>query len=131
MFNITSKYFSIFNNKPPASWVAHITRDFITCYSCSYYSFMIEPTCFKWINPLYWPFLTSQKQPLSMKSRNFITDIWDFNVFTTSIMKSTYIKANPKIAIYRNCKNLNSSKTDLEISLLELPLVLRGYFWRH
>ena len=36
ILNITSKYFSIFNNKPPASWVAHITRDCITCYSCSY-----------------------------------------------------------------------------------------------
>ena len=41
MFNITSKYFSFFNNKPPASWVAHITRDFLICYSCSYYSSMI------------------------------------------------------------------------------------------
>ena len=36
MFHITSKYFSIFNKKPPASWVAHKTRDFLTCYSCSY-----------------------------------------------------------------------------------------------
>ena len=43
MFNITSKYFSFFKNKPPASWVAHITRDFPTCYSCSYYSSMIIP----------------------------------------------------------------------------------------
>ena len=41
MFNITSKYFSFFNNKPPASWVAQITRDFLICYSCSYYSSMI------------------------------------------------------------------------------------------
>ena len=39
-FNITSKYFSFFNNKTPASWVAQITRDFLTCYSCSYYSSM-------------------------------------------------------------------------------------------
>ena len=37
MFNITSKYFSFFNNKPLASWFVHITRDFLTCYSCSYY----------------------------------------------------------------------------------------------
>ena len=35
VFNITSKYFSFFNNKPPASWVAHTTRDFLTCHSCS------------------------------------------------------------------------------------------------
>ena len=40
MFNITSKYFSIFNNKPRASWVAHITREFLTCCTCSYYSSM-------------------------------------------------------------------------------------------
>ena len=44
-FNITSKYFSFFNNKPPTSWVAHITRDFLTYYSCLYYSFMIYFKC--------------------------------------------------------------------------------------
>ena len=44
IFNITSKYFSFFNNKPPASSVADIARDFLTCYTCSYYSSMI--TCF-------------------------------------------------------------------------------------
>ena len=41
LFTITSKYCSIFNNKPPASWVAHITMDFLTYYSCSYYSSMV------------------------------------------------------------------------------------------
>ena len=41
MFNITSKYFTFFNNKPPTSWVTHITRGFLTCYSCSYYSSML------------------------------------------------------------------------------------------
>ena len=41
MFNINSKYLSFFNNKLPASWVAHIARDFLRCYSCSYYSSMI------------------------------------------------------------------------------------------
>ena len=40
MFNITSKYFCFFNNTPPAKWVVHITRDFLTYYSCSYYSSM-------------------------------------------------------------------------------------------
>ena len=42
MFDITSKYFTFFKNTPPATWVAHTTRNFITCYSCSYYSFMME-----------------------------------------------------------------------------------------
>ena len=41
IFNITWKYFSIFNNKPLTSWVAHITRDFITYSSCSYCTFML------------------------------------------------------------------------------------------
>ena len=40
IFNITSKYFSFFNNTPPAWWVAHITRRFLTCYPCLYYSFL-------------------------------------------------------------------------------------------
>ena len=50
MFNITSKYSSYFKNKPPTSWVAHITRDFLTCYSCSYYNFMFWNTNF--YNPM-------------------------------------------------------------------------------
>ena len=33
MFHLTSKYFSFFNSKPPARWVAHITRDFLTVFS--------------------------------------------------------------------------------------------------
>ena len=41
IFNITSKYFSFFNNKPPASWVAHIATYFLTCYSSSYYSSIV------------------------------------------------------------------------------------------
>ena len=43
MFNITLKYFSFFNNKPPARWVEHITRNF---FSCSYYNSMIYHTAF-------------------------------------------------------------------------------------
>ena len=39
--NITLKFFSIFNRKPLTNWVTHITRDFLTCYSCSYYSPMV------------------------------------------------------------------------------------------
>ena len=46
MFNITWKYFSIFNKKPPTNWVAHVTRDFLTCYSCSYHSSMVTLTAF-------------------------------------------------------------------------------------
>ena len=38
MFNVTLKNFSFFNNKSPASLVAHTAMDFLTCYYCSYYS---------------------------------------------------------------------------------------------
>ena len=46
MFNITSKYFSFFNNKPPVSWVAHITTDFLTSCSYSHYiSIVLHKIC--------------------------------------------------------------------------------------
>ena len=41
--NVSRKFkmFLHFNNKQPASWVAHTANDFLTCYSCSYYSSMV------------------------------------------------------------------------------------------
>ena len=55
MFNITSNYFNIFNNKPPSTWVVHITRDFLTCYSCSYYSSMLgrRDSLWQWFTYLF------------------------------------------------------------------------------
>ena len=41
MLNRTSKSFCIFNKAPSASLVAHMTRDFLTCYSCSYHISMM------------------------------------------------------------------------------------------
>ena len=41
MFNITSKYFCIFNKTPSASLVVHVASDFLTCYSCSYHISMM------------------------------------------------------------------------------------------
>ena len=46
MFYITLKYFTFFKNKLPAGWVAHIGRDFLACYSCSYCSSMFWRTLF-------------------------------------------------------------------------------------
>ena len=40
ILNLTSKYFSNFSNTLPATWVAHITRNFPIFYSCLYYSTM-------------------------------------------------------------------------------------------
>ena len=39
ILNIISKYFSIGSNTLPATWVVHITRNFLIFYSC-YYSTM-------------------------------------------------------------------------------------------
>ena len=70
MFNIISKYFSFFNNKPPASCVVHITRDFLACYSCLYYSSTIKlstPSLAPSVTSIiYWPlkqFLNSPPFP--------------------------------------------------------------------
>ena len=52
MFNKTAKYFSIFNNKPPVSWVPHITRNFLRCYSCSYYSSIFCQMRIRWLQHL-------------------------------------------------------------------------------
>ena len=41
--SLTSKYLSIFSNKSLACWVVHITRYFLSCYSCSRYSSMVGP----------------------------------------------------------------------------------------
>ena len=91
MFNITSKYFSIFNNKPPARWVAHIARDFLKCYSCSYYSSVVqrkENNCM-WkdipnnrCSPANWVRIIFQGFCLNFKStftifKEFISSFWD------------------------------------------------------
>ena len=54
MFHITSNYFCIFNNTPLARWVAHTTRDFLICYSCSYYRFMLIRKTFPEILAFSW-----------------------------------------------------------------------------
>ena len=40
-----------------------------------------------------------------MKSRTFITGMSDFHALTTSVMKLTYTKGNPKIKFCRGYKN--------------------------
>ena len=57
IFNITSKYFSFFDNKPPASWVAHITRDFLICHSC-FNDFLFPDSCFL----IQWSYTVTQRQ---------------------------------------------------------------------
>ena len=46
LFKVTSKYFCIFSNTRPASWVPYITKDFLTCYSCLYYCSLSKCICF-------------------------------------------------------------------------------------
>ena len=44
IFNMTWKYFCVFNNVPSGDWVADIEGDFLTCYSCLYHRFVAEIT---------------------------------------------------------------------------------------
>ena len=74
LVNITSKYFNLFNNKPPASWVAHITVDFLTCYSCSYYSSMIKHI-FLLLHPCVRMLFTFEAFSLSFSVLGTIPDI--------------------------------------------------------
>ena len=39
--------------------------------------------------------------------RNLITGISDFHALTTSIMKLTYVKGNPKIKFHKDYKNFD------------------------
>ena len=54
-----------------------------------------------------------------MKSRTFITGISDFHALTTSIMKLTYVKGNPKTKFCRDYKNFDNDllKVDLDNGL--------------
>ena len=44
-----------------------------------------------------------------MKCRTLITGISNFHAFTTSIMKLTYTKDNPKIKFHRDYKNFDNN----------------------
>ena len=81
-----------------------------------------EPTCFKGKNPSCIDLILTNQKQLFMKSRTFITGISDFHALTTSIMKLTYTKGNPKIKFYRDYKNFDNDlfKVDLENSLRNL-----------
>ena len=113
MFNITSKYFSIFNNKPPASWVAHVTRDFITCYSCSYYSSMNgwaslnnKLSCYKNPSNSFWIDLILK---YCTKSFQNITEIEarlsGIHKMVVTIMKTNFRELEPRIVRFRNFWN--------------------------
>ena len=56
-----------------------------------------EPTYFKGKNPTCIGLILKNQKQLFMKSRTFIMGILDFHALTTSIMKLSYTKGNPKI----------------------------------
>ena len=92
MFNITLKYFIIFNNKPPASSVAHIARDFLTCYSCSYFSSMvaIKKRTIVHINDyynLFWSNCSGFNEVFTGINKSFLYDWWLISIsFSTFII---------------------------------------------
>ena len=77
-----------------------------------------EATCFKGINPTCINLiLTHQKN-----YRIFITGTSNCNAFTTSILKLSYVKDNPKIKLYRDHQNFDNDlfKVNLENGLRNL-----------
>ena len=81
-----------------------------------------EPTCFKGKNPSCIDLILTNQKQLFVKSRTFITGISDFHALTTSIIKLTYTKGNPKIKFYIDLKNFDNDlfKVDLENGLRNL-----------
>ena len=75
-----------------------------------------EPTFFNGKNPTCIDFILINQRQLFMKSRTLITGVSDFHALTTSIMKLTYTKSNPKIEFYRDYKNFDNDffQVDLE-----------------
>ena len=69
-----------------------------------------SPTCFKGSNPRCIDLLLTNQSQLFMQTNTFITGISDFHALTTSIMKMTFIKGNPKVKFYRNYKNFEKEK---------------------
>ena len=78
LFRKTSKYFRIFNNKSPASWVGHIITDFLTCYFYSCYSSMKSPISIT-KKVLFWSssskFLSKFKDSFSNSSSVWLGDL--------------------------------------------------------
>ena len=76
MITLTSQYFSIFNNTPPAKWITHITKDYLAYCFCSYYSFITisgEPIALSVINKINntLNFLHQKKKVLTPTLRRF------------------------------------------------------------
>ena len=114
MFNITSTYFSFFNNKPPVSWVVHITRDFLTCYSCSYYSSMVTRLCTLHIVNRLHTFLEVvnfyRRWWLLKKLYKIYTDGYDNNEYFSSKIHSIF----PNDIIWCLSMSRNDGATGLE-----------------
>ena len=88
MFNISSKYFSFFNNVPPGIWLAHIRRDFLPCYSCLFYSSIIAWLKFSLIisiNKFLFPLIILAE---ALNSEAFEDFSFSINLLFTYIIKT-------------------------------------------
>ena len=114
MFNITSKYFSVFNSKSLASWVAHITMDFLTCYSCSYYNSMLRFNSFMKEVPLVW-------KPVHWfaKQINGLVSTWYITGYTCSTL--TVCLHSSHFLIWTKIAPMQMIKTGIIINLVILP----------
>ena len=99
-FHIILKYYSIFNNNAARSRVAHIARDFIACYSYSYYSFMIGSR-FGWsfylkitLRISYAMFSVTQSNSQCLAMIRFLT-IFENKLFRISLVSDFFLKFSP------------------------------------
>ena len=126
--NVTSKYFSFFNNKPPASWVTHITKNFFTCYSYSYYSSMVISY---WFCSLIWwqkPLNRRQNVKLNFPKIQFHKLKWKKN-----FVKIEFRESRPGLFLSFRSLSQHSEIAKFcsrEISILygRLALLLKGIY---
>ena len=55
-----------------------------------------EPTCFKGANPAIIDLILTNQRQYFKNSKTFETGISDFHKLTTTVLKSTFVKGNPK-----------------------------------
>ena len=105
IFNFTSKYFSLFNNKPPSSWVTHIASDFLTCCSCSYYSSMV--LFYHNVSKLYWVYSKFRWRTLYLNlgaiGKKYNIFFWKWLIIYKLIQCSNFSQCGNILATMSSC----------------------------
>ena len=79
-------------------------------------SLITSPTCFQSINPTCIDLILTNKKNLFMKSQTLEVGISDHHKLVLTILKSQFVKGNPKTNVYRNYKDFNTDSFKIELS---------------